>query len=111
MAGYSGDHYQNHSSGKAGSLAVPPAGRPSGSRQGSHASRGSVDLTDGDGYYGQDANGEQDADVPLELDTFQASDFNVSRLVSSLTDSLIAKSKQGGGGEWKHGCHGTLALL
>jgi len=98
MAGYSGDYGTKYNAGKAGSLAVPSA-RPAGSRKASHASGASVDLTDGDGYYGQQGSGEQDPDVPLEIDTFQAPDFNVGRLVSSLTDSLITASKQGGGGE------------
>lgn len=104
MANYSGEYPQNTSasnfnSSKAGGLAVPALARPAGSRKGSHASGASVDLTDGDGYYGDKGVIELDADVPLELDTFQAPDFNVGRLVSSLTDSLIAESKQGGGGE------------
>lgn len=110
MAGYSGDYPQSAGAGrsnhtKAGSLAVPSA-RPAGSRKGSHASGVSVDLTENDGYYGQGGAGEQDADVPLELDTFQAPDFNVGRLVSSLTDSLITASKQEGGGQRKHHIHG-----
>lgn len=103
MAGYTGDY--THSSGsytsKSGSLAVPTPARPGGSRKGSHASANSVDLGDGDGQYGQQSMTEIDQDLPLELDTFQAPDFNVARLVGSLTDSLITASKQGGGGVWK----------
>jgi hypothetical protein len=101
MAAYSGDYSHNIGAAKSSSLAVPQAGRPApSSRKASHASGvSSIDLKDGDDYYAEGANGEQDADLPLEIETFQAPDFNVGRLVSGLTDSLIAQSKQGGGGE------------
>lgn len=99
-AGASNNNSYNPGRTSGNSLAVPTPSRPyAGSRKGSHASGASVDLTDGDGYYADKGIAELDADVPLELDTFQAPDFNVGRLVSSLTDSLIAESKQGGGGE------------
>lgn len=117
MAGYQSGYSPHsaspntYSSGKAGSLAVPPA-RPAaaGSRKGSHASRASVDLSDADGYYGQAGSLEQDPDVPLEVDTFQAPDFNVGRLVGGLTDRLIAESKQGGGGELCYRCEEELHI-
>ncbi|KAK9897374.1 exocyst complex component Sec10 [Cystobasidium minutum MCA 4210] len=97
-AGASNNNSYNPGRTSGNSLAVPTPSRPyAGSRKGSHASGASVDLTDGDGYYADKGIAELDADVPLELDTFQAPDFNVGRLVSSLTDSLIAESKQGGG--------------
>ena len=100
MTGYTGDHaHSGNCTPQSGSLAVPAPARPAGSRKGSHASANSVDLAaDGDAYYGQQSMTEQDQDLPLELDTFQAADFNVARLVGSLTDSLITASKQGGGG-------------
>lgn len=84
----------------ANQLAVPSASSmnmPANSRKNSnisHASKTSVDLVDKD-----EAIADFDGDVPLELETFQAPDFNVGKLVSGLTDSLIAQSKEGGGGE------------
>lgn len=41
------------------------------------------------------------AQIPLSLDlnTFQATDFNVATIVSGLTDHLVAQSKLDGGGE------------
>lgn len=61
-----------------------PDGRPS--------SRGSATS----GHATQAGNIE--GDLPLDLATFAAADFNVTALISSLTDGLIAQSKEEGGG-------------
>jgi hypothetical protein len=76
------------------SLRLPPNGvdnRPS--------SRGSASS----GHVLQPGN--QDQALPLDLsgskhplDVFSASDFNITALIASLTDGLIAQSKEEGGG-------------
>ena len=48
--------------------------------------------------------------LPLDLSTFSASDFNVTALIGSLTDGLIAQSKEEGGGEWTHKLDYRLAI-
>ena len=71
----------------------------------SRASNGSSQMLDTytNGYENGEAgyDGYEDDGAPLELDlaTFSLSDFNVNRIVSSLTDPLITQSKQEGGGQ------------